>query len=736
MYEEELLEKIRQSSEEVKIPEELQPETIEKKLKGEQKSSKKWIGAMGAAAAAILMLCSAGAVYRINHIGTKGMDNSFYDGESGELASGSGEMENAMESDVSQEEADTVAKASPKLDAGNLYKVAEDYTQVYQALQSPMYPEEEEKERGFLEKIADNFLGADGAKSESAPEESVMDTAGDMGTGNINESGAAAEMDTAASKGSVNYSKTNVQTNGVDESDIIKTDGNYIYTVSGDQVIITDIREKNMKVTGYLTIGENSGDTRVVEMYVEGDSIYLVVQKEETILKQGEIQMRPADPKYTGDWEEEVESPVENDRAVTSESFTGKDSYQVETKSVTELLTYDIKDRKNPKLKGTVAQDGYYKDSRKIGSMVYLFTEGYMEQTPVKNQEVITNEEAGGFIPLVNGKMIGADCIYLPEYGEMGCVISSVDTKNSSEVVDQVLILNNHAQIYVSRDAVYLYHRDNEQGKIKTKIAKFSLNKGEINAVGAAALAGEVYDTFAVAEEKGNLRVLTTDVSGNKESNNLYLLDETLHLTGKLEGIAKGEQVYAARFLGDTAYFVTYRNTDPLFAVDLSDPTKPEILSEVKLSGFSEYLHFWGKDKLVGIGYETDEETGVQEGLKLVLFDIKDPAKVKIVKEFVIKNASYSPGMYQYKTVLADPNENLLGFAMTSYQNGEQTSYLLFSVENGEFRNLLTADLEDSSSIEEYRGIYAGDRFYLASPTNLTSFNRKENYRKIQKLEY
>ncbi|MDE6904795.1 MAG: beta-propeller domain-containing protein [Lachnospiraceae bacterium] len=736
MYEEELLEKIRQSSEEVKIPEELQPETIEKKLKRNQKRSKKWIGAMGAAAAAILMLCSAGAVYRINHIGTKGMDNSFYDGESGELASGSGEMENAMESDVSQEDADTVAKASPKLDAGNLYKVAEDYTQVYQALQSPMYPEEEEKERGFLEKIADNFLGADGAKSESAPEESVMDTAGDMGTGNINESGAAAEMDTAASKGSVNYSKTNVQTNGVDESDIIKTDGNYIYTVSGDQVIITDIREKNMKVTGYLTIGENSGDTRVVEMYVEGDSIYLVVQKEETILKQGEIQMRPADPKYTGDWEEEVESPVENDRAVTSESFTGKDSYQVETKSVTELLTYDIKDRKNPKLKGTVTQDGYYKDSRKIGSMVYLFTEGYMEQTPVKNQEVITNEEAGGFIPLVNGKMIGADCIYLPEYGEMGCVISSVDTKNSSEVVDHVLILNNHAQIYVSRDAVYLYHRDNEQGKIKTKIAKFSLNKGEINAVGAAALAGEVYDTFAVAEEKGNLRVLTTDVSGNKESNNLYLLDETLHLTGKLEGIAKGEQVYAARFLGDTAYFVTYRNTDPLFAVDLSDPTKPEILSEVKLSGFSEYLHFWGKDKLVGIGYETDEETGVQEGLKLVLFDIKDPAKVKIVKEFVIENASYSPGMYQYKTVLADPNENLLGFAMTSYQNGEQTSYLLFSVENGEFRNLLTADLEDSSSIEEYRGIYAGDRFYLASPTNLTSFNRKENYRKIQKLEY
>ncbi len=737
MYEEELLEKIRKSSEEVKIPEELKPDEIEKKLKSTKMRPKKWMGTMGAAAAAILLLCSAGAVYRVSVIGSKNMEGTSCDTAPEESAESGGGLGDAMESGDSEKSA-TVAKAEPKRDAGDLYKVAEDYTQVYQALQPPVYSEEEVKERGFLEKIADNFLGSKGSKSDGAAgdmvEEGAVDTAGNMEAESTNES-ATADMDTGASKGSGSYSKTNVQTKGVDESDIVKTDGDYIYTVSGSQVTITDIREKKMNVTGYLTIGDRTADTRVVEMYVEGDSIHLVVQKEETILKQGEIQMRPADPKYHEALEEEGESPAETGGNEAAKSYSDKDSYQIETKSVTELLTYDVTDRKNPRLEGTVTQDGYYKDSRKIGSMVYLFTEGYMEQASVKNQEMVTKEEAGGFIPLVNGKMISSDCIYLPEYGNAGYLISSVDTKNPGEVVDEVLILNNNAQIYVSKDAVYLYHTDYEQDKVKTKIAKFSLKKGEINAVGAAAVTGEVYDTFAVAEEKGNLRVLTTDWSGSKDSNNLYLLDENLKLTGKLEGMAKGEQVYAARFLGDVAYFVTYRNTDPLFAVDLSDPTNPEILSEVKLSGFSEYLHFWGKDKLVGIGYETDEETGVREGLKLVLFDIKDPAKVKIIKEFVIQNGDYSPALYQYKTVLADPEENLFGFAMTSYQNREKTSYLLFSIEQGEFHNLLTADLDDSASIEEYRGIYAGERFYLASPASITSFDRGENYRKIQKLE-
>ncbi|MCM1257841.1 MAG: beta-propeller domain-containing protein [Roseburia sp.] len=720
MYEEELLEKLRKSSEAVKIPEELMPEEIEKKLGSTKKKPQKWMGVIGASAAALLLMCSIGAVYRANYIGTKNM-------ESDRASAGMEEAEVEVMEEAPEETVAVAKSETPKKDAGNLYQVAKDYTQVYQALQPPVYPEEVEvveEKRGFLEKVTDLFdsKGADydGSAASGAMEESAVDDVNDaaMDTGGINESVAVAvnedSSDSAASKGSSNYSKTNLQTQGVDESDIVKTDGSYIYTVSGSEVDITDIREKEMKLMGTITIGDSSADVRVVEMYVDGDQIYLIVEKEETTLEQGEIKMREADPKYGAGKE--------------------KDSYQVAYKEVTELLTYDISDRKNPKLKGTVTQDGYYKTSRKIGSLVYLFTEGYMEQTRVENEQLISDQEARGFIPLVNGNMVSADCIYLPEYGEMGCVISSVDTKKPDQIVDNVLILNNHAQIYVSQNGIYLYHTD-YQNEVKTRIAKFTMKKGEINAAGAAAVTGEVYDTFAVAEEKGNLRILTTSWSSGEDRNNLYLLDENLKLTGKLEGMAKGEQIYSARFLGDVAYFVTYRNTDPLFAVDLSDPKNPKILSEVKLSGFSEYLHFWGEDKLVGIGFETDEDSGIQEGLKLVLFDIKDPANVKIVKEFVIENGDYSPALYQYKTVLADPEENLLGFAMSSYQNGEKKSYLLFTVENGEFINLLTTPMDDTASIEEFRGMYAGDRFYLASPENITSFDRKQNYRKIQKLE-
>lgn len=722
MYEEELLEKIRKFSEEVKIPQELMPEEIEKKLKGAKKKPQKWMGVMGATAAALLLMCSIGAVYRANYIGSKSMESAEDNAASADMAEmASGAEEKAAEDSVA------VAKAEkPKKSAGDLYRVAEDYTQVYQALQPPVYPEEEKKESGVLERVADLFTPK-GTGNESA----AADTAGADGGSTDESVSVSVNEDAAAEKGSTNYSKTNVQTEGVDESDIIKTDGSYIYTVSGSEVTITDIRKEEMKVIGTITIGDSTADVHVVEMYVDGDQIHLVVEKEETTLKQGEIQMRPVDPKYGGA-SEETADVAEN---TVEDVMESKDSYQIAYKSVTELLTYDVSDRENPKLKGTVTQDGYYKTSRKIGSLVYLFTEGYMEQTGVKNEQVISDEEARGFIPLVNGTLVSADCIYLPEYGDMGCVISSVDTKDPGQVVDNVLILNNHAQIYVSQNAIYLYHTDYEQDRVKTRIAKFSMKKGEINAVGAAAVTGEVYDTFAVTEEKGNLRVLTTDWSASENSNNLYLLDENLKLTGKLEGIAKGEQVYAARFLGDVAYFVTYRNTDPLFAVDLSDPENPKILSEVKLSGFSEYLHFWGEDKLVGIGYETDEESGVQEGLKLALFDIKDPANVKIVKEFVIENGDYSPALYQYKTVLADPEENLLGFAMSSYENGEKKSYLLFSVEDGEFKNLLTTPMDDTAFIEEYRGMYAGNRFYLAGPDQIISFDRKQNYKKIQKLE-
>ena len=236
------------------------------------------------------------------------------------------------------------------------------------------------------------------------------------------------------------------------------------------------------------------------------------------------------------------------------------------------------------------------------------------------------------------------------------------------------------------------------------------------------------------------LRVLTTsqDSVNGEETNNLYLFEKNLSLTGKIEGIAQGEEIYAARYLGNMAYFVTYRNTDPLFAVDLSDDKNPKVLGELKISGFSEYLHFWGEDKLVGIGYETDEKTGEHTGIKITMFDISDPSSLKETNSLVLKDYNYSEALYNYKCVLADAEENLLGFALQSYGDEESAAYLLLSWNGEKFETLLSQNLTDQAGKQDaYKRCrhFCGTGesmleilFYIVSTETITSYDRTQEY--------
>ena len=134
--------------------------------------------------------------------------------------------------------------------------------------------------------------------------------------------------------------------------------------------------------------------------------------------------------------------------------------------------------------------------------------------------------------------------------------------------------------------------------------------------------------------------------------------------SGIIEDLAFGESIQSARFLGDTGYFVTYKQVDPLFSVDLKDPENPKVIGELKVTGFSEYLHFYGENKLLGIGQETDPDTGELRGIKLSMFDISNPADVKEVDKIVLKDIDiYSP-QDNYRSVMIDADENIIGFAM------------------------------------------------------------------------
>ncbi|MGN0348782.1 MAG: beta-propeller domain-containing protein [Roseburia sp.] len=690
MTEQELLKRIEESAARVEVPKSISPRAVKGRIEAiqrfkeepKQKSGKgethvkKWgrkpAGLVAAVAAAALAIGAYAAMQKDD----------------------SGNLQQTAQTEQAAEEA--IQNTETKQNAGDLYVIAGDYKVVYDAVEKPNQSSELKYSASWQDVIMAEAEATTGS-IETAP------------VGGLSEAVNAAEDMADASNSKESYSKTNLQTEGVDESDIVKTDGEYIYTVDDSRVVITDVQNREMRQIGEITLSMEDASDSIVEMYVDGNMLNLIVQREN--------------------------SNLEKSAAADEEALA--DVYYMNTETVTEVKTYDIRDRQAPKENGSVVQDGYYKTSRKIGDILYLFTQEEIELSSVERAKAEAAAEEGGWIPTVNGKAVMADCIYVPEKGKQGLVISSINVKSPKDVVDCVMILNNYVEIYVSTEAFYLYGQEGSFLGGTTQIAKFSMKNGVINAAGATSVKGMVTDSFAIHEKEGNLRLLTTDRSGSEAENRLYLFDEKLKLEGKLEGIAKGEEIYAARYLGNIVYFVTYRNTDPLFAVDLTDTKNPKILSELKITGFSEYLHFWGEDKLLGIGYETDPDNGERKGIKLAMFDISNPAELHTLGSLVIENIDYCPALYQYKYVLAEPRENLIGFAGETYRGRTNKNYFLFAWEDGAFQERMTANMNEDGAIEQCRGLYIGRRFYLVNPNSgITSFDREDGYKRIQKLVF
>ena len=183
---------------------------------------------------------------------------------------------------------------------------------------------------------------------------------------------------------------------------------------------------------------------------------------------------------------------------------------------------------------------------------------------------------------------------------------------------------------------------------------------------------GYLNDSFSIDEYDGYLRMVVT----RGKTNAVYVLDQKLKLTGKITNLAKDERVYSARFLGDTGYFVTYKETDPLFSVDLSNPKNPKILGRLKIPGFSNYLHFYGEDKLLGIGMDVDKKGDVTDGVKLSMFDISDKKNVKEEHKYTLKDVYSTDVEWDYKAALIDVEKNIIGFPA----GGENRQmYYLFS---------------------------------------------------------
>lgn len=692
---EELLKRIEKSSETVRIPAALEPEAVVERLRAENKRVHRTmpVRRLANAAAVVVLVAAMGGV---GIYGAKAVSGRKV------LPHMQNQSDAEQQASLTESDEHTAMQVSPKKKAVvGSYRIASNYEEILAAveyaeqdgrfyLNDYVFPEEP-MDAGMAEPGA---IGKDLAATDS--------------------SGLAQNRDQAA-----DHSNTNLQVDGVDESDFVKNDGSYLYVQSGEEIHITDIRGERMKEAAVIRPELGTGDS-ICDMYVDGDRLFLIIQRREAKVEEGYLRGATDEVRFDG---------ILRD---------GCFFYQTKDLS-TELQTYDISDRGAGRLLGTVSQDGSYYSSRKVGDYVYLFSRKTPFYDCVIPYDLVVNEawetseipetESEGqkddsdVIPYINGSLARADCIYLREDAGNELIISSVNINTPDAVVDYMVLMDNWGQLYMSTDAVYLYSEnwewsdDDTEGRSYTEITKFSYRDGVLNGVGAVTVRGTIQDTFAISEGNGVLRVLTTEWSENSE-NRLYLLDENLKELGVLENIARGEEIYAARCLGNIAYFITYHNTDPLFAVDISDPRSPKMLGQLEITGFSDYLHPYGDGLLLGIGYETDPETSERLGVKLVMFDISDPVNLKIL-DTVTLDVGYTMAADYYKSVLADTDKNLIGFESTSWKDDESTmSYHLYSWQDGRFVRLMEESIDmghcwDNSRV---RGLYAGQRFYLLNP--------------------
>ena len=292
----------------------------------------------------------------------------------------------------------------------------------------------------------------------------------------------------AKKESSGTHSDTNLQVNGVDEGDIVKNDGNYLYVLNDDRVTIVDIRDKNMRKLSEIRPELTENDI-LLQLYVDNDRLYVIKQGWET-------------------QQEEIQS--DSTEADNDSGFIGCYKYEPDGNVSTVLLTYDISERANPVLSATMKMDGAYQSSRKVGNFIYLFTDRWVSRDG-KNWKAQV-------IPEIAGKKADAGCFYVQKNGTTEVIMASVNLKEPSKAADHMVLLDSGRQVYMGTDAIYLYQMEYERGE-KTKIAKFSYKNGMFSAIAETTVKGAIWDTFAISESGGELRILTTDSQNSLSEN-------------------------------------------------------------------------------------------------------------------------------------------------------------------------------------------------------------------------
>ncbi len=450
------------------------------------------------------------------------------------------------------------------------------------------------------------------------------------------------------SVGDAGHSTTNIQVSGVDEADTVKTDGSYIYTASTTQnsryyysgfssnevssIYIINADPQNAQVVSKIPLENN---TQPAGIFLSEDDNRLVV-----------LASRYQYNTYsTQGWETDM--PMLS--AYNSDVYTY-------------VNIYDVSNKANPLLVRNFTASGSYFNSRMIGNDVYVV----ISQPAAVYGNIVT-------LPAIYEDNTAYEAsptsIYYADMNDTSFTFTSFYALNILDDVAQptnmTVMMGGASTMYVSPSNIYVTYPDWDQTAGQyTSIYRVSINGLELNFEAQGSVSGSILNQYSMDEYNGNFRIATNWYSETQISN-VYILNANLNITGKLEGLAPNENLHSVRFMGDKCYLVTFQKTDPLFVIDLSQPSNPQVLGELKIPGYSDYLHPYDETHLIGIGKEAVEakegDFAWYQGVKVALFDVGNVNDPKQLSTYTIGDrGTDSPVLTDPKAFLFDKSKGLL----------------------------------------------------------------------------
>jgi len=440
----------------------------------------------------------------------------------------------------------------------------------------------------------------------------------------------------ADSSSSSNYSETNVQVEGVDEADIVKTDGEYIYVLSSNVLYSSLVHPvSSMRNVDSYAFGD---DVTFTEMYLNDDGDRLVV--------------------------------IADLNPYVALSEKDSDNYSNIYGPFTKVFVFDVSNGGGLELMRTLSFDSYSLSSRMVGDVIYFVGNHFMY-----GEDLLPLYSDSGNGGEVRKQVNCSDVQYVPGViNEVNSVVlNALDISNDDTPVESRVIVGASKDVYVSGDNFYMAESKypwlgGDALDVETYIHKFSLDGLKMDYKGVATVEGTVLNQFSMDEDNGYFRVVTTnhDFLGGKSFSSVYVINSDLEVVGKLTGLAEGEDVHSARFYGDKLYLVTFERVDPFFVIDLSNVKAPAVLGRLKLPGVSEYLHVIDDTHVLGFGFDTeDAEWGgvIFGGIRLALFDVSDVNHpVEVDHEVIGMKGTHSTAQYDHKAFFFDDKEGVVGF--------------------------------------------------------------------------